>query len=105
VRNLWLQQLVQQGRINLQKVKGTRNPADVMTKFLEKMVAIELLRLAGVHCDTAEERLVSRGGVEQSTSSTITFPNMTSASVSCTSVSCTTSDPPAHLAVAQAIVS
>ena len=49
---LWLQQAVRDKQIGLTKVKGTENPADLMTKFtdyatLEKLCAIMGLETRG----------------------------------------------------------
>eukprot|EP00969_Alexandrium_andersonii_P260382 11511999-Alexandrium_andersonii.AAC.1 len=33
---LWLQEKVQEGRIGLMKVKGTENPADILTKHVAR---------------------------------------------------------------------
>ena len=41
VKDLWIQQLVQDGRVILKKVRGGRNVADVMTKFLDRARCIE----------------------------------------------------------------
>jgi hypothetical protein len=34
IRDLWLQKEVNEGRVKVSKVKGTENPADLMTKIL-----------------------------------------------------------------------
>ena len=49
---LWLQHQVRGGRIDLRKVKGTENPADVFTKHLPGNGCIEaLLKLFGCHVE------------------------------------------------------
>ena len=35
VRHLWLQELVRKGLIEVMKVPGTINPADMLTKYLD----------------------------------------------------------------------
>ena len=43
IRNLWLQKEVREGMVELQKIPGDENPADLMTKFLAfKDVVIRL---------------------------------------------------------------
>ena len=45
---LWLQQKVRQKRVELRKVKGTENPADLFTKHLTSAPVVEqLLRVFG----------------------------------------------------------
>jgi hypothetical protein len=48
VRYLWLQELVRNRRLVLQKVLGRANPADVMTKAMVSTDAFALLRQVGV---------------------------------------------------------
>ena len=48
VRYLWLQEVVRAGRLQLQKVRGAENPADVLTKPLTSTMALDLLRRVGV---------------------------------------------------------
>ena len=43
VRDLWLQEEVRNGKVKVEKVKGTENPADLMTKFLKKGEVVERL--------------------------------------------------------------
>ena len=44
VRDLWLQEQVRSGKVKVEKVLGTENAADLMTKFLSKNECIERLR-------------------------------------------------------------
>ena len=62
VRGLWIQQLVRQGRLSLQKMQGSKNPADVLTKYLDKTAAKALLSLAGIWCGTTDEAVGAEGG-------------------------------------------
>ena len=43
VRELWLQEEVRKDKIQVARVKGTDNPADLMTKFLTKREVVERL--------------------------------------------------------------
>ena len=46
VRELWLQEEVRKGKVVVEKVQGSENPADLMTKFLSKVdVADRLCRM------------------------------------------------------------
>ncbi len=48
VRALWLQQKVRRGEVELRKIKGTENPADLFTKHLSSPTVVEgLLRVFG----------------------------------------------------------
>ena len=54
IRDLWLQREVGLGKVTVNKVAGTRNPADLMTKFL-KRGEIELrLKLMGIRVSWEE---------------------------------------------------
>ena len=46
---LWIQGAVRSRRVSVEKVKGTENPADLMTKHLDGTELIEHLRRLGVH--------------------------------------------------------
>ena len=48
IRDLWLQQEVGLGRVVVDKVDGTRNPADLMTKYLKRWEIEVRLRLMGI---------------------------------------------------------
>ncbi len=55
VRTLWLQQKVRRGKVELRKIKGTGNPADLLTKHLSSPTVVEgLLRVFG--CEYREGR-------------------------------------------------
>ena len=60
VKDLWLQTFVRDGRVSLAKVRSECNPADVMTKYLDRAAVTNLLALGGlqvvpaVACDRAE---------------------------------------------------
>ena len=58
VKDLWLQGLVKDGRVNLEKVQGDRNPADVLTKYHDKVALRKTLQLAGIE-------VVLAGGPDQ----------------------------------------
>ena len=45
VKDLWLQECVKNGRFRLFKVCGERNPADLMTKYLDLTTICRLARL------------------------------------------------------------
>ena len=47
-QTLWLQQAVRDKRIGLLKVKGTENPADLMTKFVDYATLEKLMGLMGL---------------------------------------------------------
>ena len=53
VKDLWLQGLVKSGRVSLRKVRGDINPADPMTKYLDRAAIQRLLGLGGVLVDPA----------------------------------------------------
>ena len=44
---LWLQQAVQDGRVHLKKVAGSKNPADLGTKFVDKTTIRRALHQCG----------------------------------------------------------
>ena len=44
LRDLWLQREVGEGKVLVQKVPGTENPADAMTKFLSWQTLQDRLR-------------------------------------------------------------
>ena len=48
IRDLWLQREVGLGKVTVNKVAGTNNPADLMTKFLKKAEIEVRLRLMGL---------------------------------------------------------
>ena len=48
IRDLWLQREVALGRVVVNKVDGTKNPADLMTKYLRKEEIESRLELMGL---------------------------------------------------------
>ena len=62
VKELWLQELVKNGRIKLNKIRGDSNPADVMTKYLDRTSCVELLLLGNLRVVTAEVSDRAEGG-------------------------------------------
>ena len=64
VRDLWLQSLVRAGRVLLLKVRGDQNPADVMTKYLDRQVVVHQLSVGGIRVVPAGVPSGPRGGVE-----------------------------------------
>ncbi len=55
VRTLWLQQKVRRGEVELRKIKGTENPADLLTKHLSSPAVVEEL-LKVFSCEYREGR-------------------------------------------------
>ena len=47
VQLLWLQDAVRRGRVQLAKVRGDKNPADLMTKHLSGQLVIKNLERLG----------------------------------------------------------
>lgn len=43
IRDLWLQAEVEQGRLEVHKVRGDQNPADLMTKVLSLREVVDRL--------------------------------------------------------------
>ena len=48
IRDLWLQREVGMNRVIVHKVDGTRNPADLMTKYLKRWEIEVRLKLMGM---------------------------------------------------------
>ena len=46
--DLWVQELVRTGRVELLKVPGIDNPADVLTKYVEKPLMTKILDKMGM---------------------------------------------------------
>ena len=46
--DLWVQEVVRSGRVELMKVLGTENPADVLTKYVEKPLLVKMLAKMGM---------------------------------------------------------
>ena len=59
-QSLWLQEAVKKGRIGINKVKGTENPSDLMTKFTDLATLDKLCAIMGlvVRADGRHLRLV-----------------------------------------------
>ena len=55
IRDLWLQQEVREGRIQVHKVAGTKNPADLMTKILSTREVQARLKEMGLFAEGLEE--------------------------------------------------
>ena len=51
IRDLWLQREVALGKVGVNKVDGTKNPADLMTKYLRKEEIESRLELMGLRID------------------------------------------------------
>ncbi len=47
VKDLWMQELVRNGRMKILKVRGDRNPADVFTKHLNRATLVSVSALGG----------------------------------------------------------
>ena len=56
VRDLWLQEEVRKGNVVVQKVLGTDNPADLMTKFLHEKEIEHRLGEMGMEVRKAERK-------------------------------------------------
>ena len=48
VGNLWIQQVQEDGDLRYRKVKGTQNPADMITKFLSSIEISRYLVMVGL---------------------------------------------------------
>ena len=68
VRYLWLQQVVASGRLKVCKIKGTDNPADLLTKPLTQARVAELLDRVNirVQCVAVDARASGEGGCRPS---------------------------------------
>ena len=62
VKDLWLQGLVQCGRLSLVKVRSEHNPADILTKYQDRWTARRLLDLAGIEVVTVQVPDRAEGG-------------------------------------------
>ena len=62
VKDLWLQGLVKEGGVCLEKVRGDRNPADSMTKYQDRGTVCELLGPAGIEIVLAGKPGQAEGG-------------------------------------------
>ena len=66
VKDLWLQELVQSGRLSLVKVRSEENPADVLTKYQDRWTLCRLLALGGIEVVTVQVPDRAEGGVNPS---------------------------------------
>ena len=55
IRDLWLQAEVEQGRLEVHKVKGDQNPADLMTKVLSLREVVDRLSWMNLRAEVQEE--------------------------------------------------
>ena len=62
VKDLWMQGLVRDGRLRVAKVRGDRNPADVLTKYLDRATVIRSSALGGFRVVPAEGSDRAEGG-------------------------------------------
>ena len=66
IRDLWLQREVGLGRVLVNKVDGTRNPADLMTKYFKRWEVEVRLRLMGIRvkwregCQEEDEEMLTK---------------------------------------------
>ena len=63
VKDLWMQELVRKGRLKVAKVRGDQNPADPLTKFLDRYEIARSLSLCGFRVEFAgqlDKEYVSR---------------------------------------------
>ena len=51
IRDLWLQEEVDKGRLEVSKVRGDQNPADLMTKVLNVDEVVERLKWMGLEAE------------------------------------------------------
>ena len=64
VKDLWLQELVQRGRLVLGKVRGQLNVADVLTKYLDLASVQKLLAIGGIQVVAVDRHDCVEGGCE-----------------------------------------
>ena len=57
IRDLWLQAEVEQGRLEVHKVKGDQNAADLMTKVLSLKEVVDRLGWMNLTAEVQEESL------------------------------------------------
>ena len=55
IRDLWLQEEVEHGRLEVHKVKGDQNPADLMTKILSLREVVDKLSWINLRADVSGE--------------------------------------------------
>ena len=46
--DLWCQEVVRSGRVQLGKVLGSENPADVLTKYVDRQLMLKMLERMGM---------------------------------------------------------
>ena len=46
--DLWVQEVVRSGRVQLLKVLGAENPADVLTKYVDKAIMTKMMAKMGM---------------------------------------------------------
>ena len=54
IRDLWLQKEVRDGKVEVSKIRGDKNPADLMTKFLKLKEVADRLRWMNIRMEQAE---------------------------------------------------
>ena len=59
--DLWIQQKIKNGEIEIAKVPGKINPADLLRKSLDRARADELLKLMGIKRISSKEGSVANG--------------------------------------------
>ena len=62
VKDLWMQELVRNGRMKILKVRGDRNPADVLTKYLDRATLVSVSALGGFRVAPAGDCGRAEGG-------------------------------------------
>ena len=55
IRDLWLQEEVDKGRLEVGKIRGDQNPADLMTKVLNVDEVVERLNWMGLVADVGKQ--------------------------------------------------
>ena len=61
IRDLWLQDEVEHGRLVVHKVKGDQNPADLMTKVLSLKEVVDRLSWMNLWAEVVEGHIVGEG--------------------------------------------
>ena len=62
IRDLWLQAEVEQGKLEVHKVRGDQNPADLMTKVLSLGEVMDRLSWINLRMELNGEALERNGG-------------------------------------------
>ena len=47
VKDLWMQELVRNGRLKVTKIRGDKNPSNILTKFLDRAALLREAALGG----------------------------------------------------------